>query len=674
MNIFTANRKLLAVAFAALVTGLALGRLLDREPSSEHPPAAADQAETAQAWTCSMHPQIRMPKPGQCPLCGMDLIPLVAAADGDALGPRQLRLSATARRLASIQVEPVQRRFVEVETRLVGRIAVDETRRRHIAARVPGRIDRLYVDYTGISVRQGDHMVELYSPELLTAQQELIQALRTTAQIGGSAAQTLKAARDKLRLLGLQPDQIAAIETRHQPADHLIIYAPAGGVVVEKHLDEGAYVQTGTRIYTIADLSQVWLQLDAYEQDLVWVRYGQQVEFAVESYPGETFTGRIAFISPTLDERTRTIKVRVNVANEKGRLKPGMFARAVVRSQAAAGRVMDPDLAGKWISPMHPEIVKDGPGACDVCGMPLVPAESLGYASAVATEAPLIIPASAPLLTGKRAVVYVAVPGREGVFEGRQIELGPRATDYYIVTSGLHEGEQVVVEGSFKIDSALQIIAKKSMMNPAGGAPAPGHQHGSGTTPANAPAAAPRAQPISAPDEHAGHARDDETAAPFAVPPVFQEQLADLFAAYFEIQQGLSLDAPARATDGATALARALEQTDMSQLEGTAHTAWMQALADLRAGSEKIRQAADIESARATFEPLSDTMTRVADQFGTGRPAPVYRFHCPMAFGNRGASWLQEADKTENPYFGSRMYRCGSRQGEFTAAPGSDTP
>jgi Cu(I)/Ag(I) efflux system membrane fusion protein len=171
-----------------------------------------------------------------------------------------------------------------------------------------------------------------------------------------------------------------------------------------------------------------------------------------------------------LDPETRTVKVRVNVPNPDGRLKPGMFVRAVVSSRiAAGGKVMDADLAGKWISPMHPEIVKNEPGTCDVCGMPLVRTESLGYVRVDPEKAdkPLVIPASAPLVTGTRAVVYVEIPGTDRpTYEGREVVLGPRAGDYYLVRAGLSEGQIVVTRGNFKIDSALQISARPSMMSP----------------------------------------------------------------------------------------------------------------------------------------------------------------------------------------------------------------
>ncbi len=481
-----ATKQIVATGIAAGIVGLALGLALGGSDSGRAPAAVAEQAET---WTCSMHPQIRQPGSGQCPICGMDLIPVTAPEVGDSLGPRQLRLSPAAQQLASIQTAPVERRFAPVATRMVGKIAVDETQVRSITAWVAGRIDRLYVDYTGVRVKEGDHIAYLYSPELLTAQEELIQALRARERLGASGTSVgqtvlVAAAREKLRLLGLKEEQIERVERERRASDHLTIYAPTGGVVIEKHLSEGAYVQTGTPIYTIADLSRLWLELRAYESDLSWIHYGQAVEFSTEAHPGEVFSGQISFVDPVLDERTRTVRVRVNVANERGRLKPGMLVWAVAQAEVgAAGRAMSFALMGKWISPMHPEIVRDAPGTCDICGMALVRAEELGYGTGdeAGRETPLVVPASAPLLTGKRAVVYVALG--EGLYEGREVVLGPRAGDYYLIREGLREGEEVVVNGAFKIDSALQIRAQPSAMYPAGGAPAHGHDRGDTSAP-----------------------------------------------------------------------------------------------------------------------------------------------------------------------------------------------
>jgi len=464
------------------------GKLSVKAPAAE---TAGDHTEHASKeptiWTCSMHPQIKLPKPGKCPICFMDLIPLESSDDDDA-GARNISVSPYAAKLMELETAPVMRRFMAAEVRMVGKVDYDETKVSYISAWVPGRIDRLFVDYTGIPVKKGEHMVELYSPELLTAQQELLQAIETLANLKDSqstllretAEQTVVAAREKLRLWGFTADQIKEIETRGTPSDHMTIYAPAGGIVIHKNAQEGMYVQTGTRIYTIANLSKVWVQLDAYESDLDWLRYGQKVTFTTESLPGETFEGTIAFIDPVLNPATRTVSVRVNVDNRDLKMKPGMFVRATAHPLITAdGKVANPSLENKWICPMHPEIVKDESGDCDICGMPLVTAQDLGYVMKAETTAPLVIPASAPLLTGVRAIVYVEVPDTDKpTYEGREIVLGRKAGDYYVVKSGLKEGERVVTKGNFKLDAELQIRAKPSMMTPEGGGGGGMHHHG----------------------------------------------------------------------------------------------------------------------------------------------------------------------------------------------------
>lgn len=444
---------------------------------TEHAEPSGQSSAAATEWTCSMHPLIREPKPGICPICAMDLVPVEGGGSGKT-EPARLKTTEAAKALMGLETAPVERRFVAAEVRLVGKVAYDETKLGYITAWVPGRIERMYADYTGMDVQQGDHMVELYSPELLAAKEELQRAAEVLrklpdngpAVLRETAESALDAVRAKLKRWGLTEAQVRRAEVSGASADRITIYAPMGGTVIERNGSEGMYVDTGTLVYTLADLSTVWVALEAYESDLAWLHYGQKVSFTTEAYPGERFEGTIAFIAPTVDPDTRTVRVRVNVPNADRRLKPEMFVRAVVRSNVATGgRVMDPGLAGKWISPMHPEIVKDGPGTCDVCGMDLVPAEELGYVSAdaAADDMPLVIPASAPLITGKRAVVYVEVPeAGQPAYEGREVVLGPRAGAYYLVKEGLREGERVVTQGSFKIDSALQITAKPSMMSP----------------------------------------------------------------------------------------------------------------------------------------------------------------------------------------------------------------
>ncbi|GAA5483169.1 efflux RND transporter periplasmic adaptor subunit [Haloferula sargassicola] len=556
--------------------------------------------ESDTLWTCSMHPQIRQPNPGLCPICNMDLIPL---EEGAATGPREIVLTSEAVALLDLRTAPVVRAPAQAEVRLFGRIDYDERRISTITSRVAGRLDRLFVDYTGALVRQGDHLAEIYSPDLMVAQRELIEARRSLENNPSGAARDtrrrlLEAAREKLRLLQFSEQQIAEIENSETPSDHLTLYAPQSGVVTAKLANEGQYVKTGDPLFKVADLSTVWLKLEAYESDLQWLRYAQDVRFTVEALPGRTFHGPIAFIDPEIDPMRRVAKVRVNVDNPDLALKPGMFAEAVARSSVTAnGRALDPSLAGKWISPMHPEIVKDGPGQCDICGMDLVPAEELGFIpDAKGAPEPLLVPASAVLRTGQRAVVYVKLK-EAGHYEGREILLGPKVGERFIVEGGLEEGELVVVHGAFKLDSELQIQAKPSMMS---------------LTPAGT-----------------------------EVDPAEAAALRAALAVYYPIASALAHDDEPAAKQAAAQLAEVLEPLG---------------LADFTA---PLLDASDLKSRRAAFARLSQQLIALIRERAPDAVGPAYVVHCPMAFGG-GADWLSPEPKVLNPYYGDAMPTCGN--------------
>ena len=602
-----------------------------------HDTQAAEPA-TATLWTCPMHPQIKLPDPGDCPICGMDLVPMQKGAEDN---PLQLVMSPSAKELAQVEVAVVARRSVTKPVRLVGKVDYDETAVKTISAWVPGRLDRLFVDYTGVPVHQGDHLVWLYSPDLLNAQEELLsvrERLESTKDevssfLAESNQRALETAREKLILLGLTQAQVAEIEARGTAEDHVMLTSPTSGVVIDKAVTEGSYVKTGTEIYRIADLSRVWVLLDAYEKDVAWLRYGQEVAFEVEALPGTDFRGVIAYIDPMINERTRTAKVRVNVDNAAGRLKPGMFVRAFASaSLGAGGVVLDQALAGKWVSPMHPEIVKDGPGQCDVCGMDLVRAEDLGLVdpSATSAELALVVPQSAVLITGKRAVVYVEVPGTERpTYEGREVTLGPRAGDEYVVLDGLRVGERVVVHGAFRIDSSMQILAKPSMMSQAGQA-----------TVLQGPAAS-----------------------------VFRESLRPLYASYFDLQTALAADDLKAAKLALSAFAAALDKPSASGLPVAYRTVWDAEKNALHTTLQGIARDVNIENVRRPFEPISKAMEHIATELGHDNVEPVRVAYCPMAFDNRGASWLQREEQIANPYFGASMLRCGEIQQTVAGLP-----
>lgn len=362
---------------------------------------------------------------------------------------KNIYLSERASKLAQVEVAPVTRKFIPFEIRLYGSVDYDETRLAHITAWVPGRIEKLYINFTGMAVKKNDPMVDYYSPNLIVAQEELIQSLKSFRELKNTqtsfakdqSGRNLESARVKLRLLGIDPEQIEEIEATEKVKEVIQVKAPASGVVIHKNALEGEYVKEGTEMFTIAELDEVWIQLEAYESDLPGLKLNEKVQFKTDAYPGKIFTGRISFIDPFLNEKTRTTSFRLNVENKEGKLKPGMYVTGVVNAYITAD--------GKTI-----------------CHAP------------VEQTPPLVIPASAALITGKRAIVYVQNQENPHEYSLREVVLGPRVGNYYIVDHGLDEGELIVVHGNFKIDSAAQIQAKPSMMSPKGGVkPMKGHGH-----------------------------------------------------------------------------------------------------------------------------------------------------------------------------------------------------
>ncbi len=584
------RRTVIALVVAGLAGGFALGALLSgggehaaHRPHAEAAPSAAPAGQ-AQLYTCSMHPQVRSPNPhGKCPICGMDLIPVpVDGDDGDDGELPRLSVSPRAAALMQLEVWPVERRAVEVPVRLFGRIEADETRLRTVSAWAPGRLERLHVDATGIAVRAGEPMVELYSPQLIAAQEELLQTLRAERELAQdgigivleTTRLTAEAARERLRLLGLGREQIARLEAEGRASDRITISAPVGGIVIERLAAMGDYVETGQPLYRLADLSRVWLQLEVYEADLGALAVGGRVRFTTESLPGTVFEGVVAFIEPLVGT-ARTARVRVELPNADGRLKPGMFARGV----AAANTQHE-------------------------------------------AQAALVIPASAPLVTGARAVVYVQQRDRERpTFEAREIELGARAGAWQIVTAGLAEGELVVSHGAFKIDSELQIRGRPSMMHPAAATAVPA-------------------------------ARD--------APAEFRAQLGALVEAQFEMVRALAADDPETARAAARVVDAALHGVDGAVLEGSAARAQWNLLARaMHDGLAAAIAAANLDGQREHFEPFSDALTQAVQSFGIETTGPVYRAMCPMVHGRDGF-WLQDEQQIANPYYGAAMLRCGA--------------
>ncbi len=434
---------------------------VDAPQTSEGRRTAMD-TESSAVWTCSMHPHIRLPKPGDCPICGMDLIQ-VADTTPDTGGHQVFTMSEAAKKLAEVRTSEVKRGRAWKRIDMVGMVFEDETRVAALTSRVGGRLDEVHVDFTGERVEKGDPMVTIWSPTLITTQVELFETMRGADPDEG----LLRGAEEKLKQFGLTDAQINEIKVKQRPMLYVTLRAPISGIVMERRALLGHFVDEGTVMYQITDLSKVWVKMDAYESDLPWIRYGQDVTFTTPAIPGKRFVGRVVFIEPVLRMDTRSVKVRVEVDNPELLLKPHMFVSAELRAELdATGRVVKPEWAGKYICPRHPDSISDEPGPCPEGDGLRKPATAFGYAPDD-FERPLLIPETAPLFTGKRSVVYVEVPGaKEPAYELRKVTLGPKAGTSYIVIDGLRQGERVVTHGNFKIDSAMQILARPSMMNP----------------------------------------------------------------------------------------------------------------------------------------------------------------------------------------------------------------
>jgi Cu(I)/Ag(I) efflux system membrane fusion protein len=416
-----------------LILGVAAGGLFfgggDDEAAGHQHAEEGGGGEESTTWTCSMHPQIQQDEPGQCPICGMDLIPASSGEEsGETLEPDQIRLDERAQKLARIRTIEVERRASEgAAKRLLGRIVPDETRVKTVTSWTSGRIDRLRVATTGERIRRGQVIADIYSPEIYAAHRELLSALDQLERLSDaqSFAQTsaksgVESVRRKLKLLGVTDSQLKRMEKADSPWESVPIRAQFGGTVLERLVDEGNYVNAGSGIYRVADLSNLWVQLDAYESDLPALQEGQLVELEVASLPGVTFEGKISFIDPVVDPKTRTAQVRVEVNNPDGELRPGMWTEATVLADDAV------------------------PGG---------------------EKPPLVIPESAPLFSGRRSIVYVKVPDRDvPTYEAREVKLGAKVGHVFPVIAGLEAGEEVVIYGAFVLDADLQIRGGKSLM------------------------------------------------------------------------------------------------------------------------------------------------------------------------------------------------------------------
>ncbi|MBR9860376.1 efflux RND transporter periplasmic adaptor subunit [bacterium] len=412
-----------------LVIGLILGWLFFGGLSSHESEEMLHSDEHHEAiWTCSMHPQVRKSEPGQCPICGMDLIPL--SQEVQDVDVNEIRMSPTALKLANVQTMLVGSEDSKKVLRLNGKVEIDERRVFTQSSHIQGRVEKLNVDFTGEFIMKGNIVAYIYSPELIAAQKELLEAKRMNQQ----DRRLFEAAKTKLRNLKISQKQIDEIITSEEIIEEFPIRSEIAGVAHKKMVNVGDYIAKGEALYQIADLSKVWVLFDVYESDISFVKKGQVIEYTVQGLPNKKFKNEIDFIDPVFNGGTRVTKARVEHENQGNNLMPGMFAK------------------GELLSPLEN------------------------------TKSSLTIPKSAVLWTGKRSIVYVrSQENSQPIFKKREVILGQTLDDAYVIESGLTAGEEIVVNGAFSVDAAAQLAGKPSMMNENGNSESTtmGHDHGS---------------------------------------------------------------------------------------------------------------------------------------------------------------------------------------------------
>ncbi|WP_163707547.1 efflux RND transporter periplasmic adaptor subunit [Mangrovibacterium lignilyticum] len=590
------------LVLVVLIVGLLLGWLI--RPSGETPAAnetalheAHDHAEEATVWTCSMHPQVRSDKPGKCPICAMDLIPLSSMqSDDEGTNPNDIVMTESAAKLAAVQTMVIRKGAAEKSIFLQGKVQADERNLAEMTARFGGRIEKLFINFTGQQVSQGEKLATIYSPELITAQRELLEAVK----LKDSRPSLYKASREKLKLWDLTDNQISAIESHGEPQTYFDILATISGTVMNRHVAVGDYVKKGDQLFQLINLSQVWVLFDAYESDLPWLKVGDPVTFTVQAMPGKEFTGKISYIDPFLNGSSRVAKVRLVVNNPQQELKPEMFVNGIVESDKA-------------------EKTNE-----------------------------LLIPKSAVLWTGKRSVVYVKVQGTENpTFSFRQIELGPETGNYYVVANGLNEGEEVAVNGVFKIDAAAQLQGLTSMMNPEGGDSGAGKMPGMDMGGSSNSAAKQKEAP----------AEIDKS----KISVQFKKQLQQVYDVYLNMKNAfIESDAKQVASD-ASEVKKALQKVNMELLKGDAHMAWMDQLKVISSTIDNISKSTDIALQRKEFAAFNMAFHKSIKQYGMNGATAYYQY-CPMANSDQGAYWLSETKEIRNPYFGEDMLGCGENR------------
>ena len=420
------DKKTKISLIATLFIGLILGALLFGGSSKEEEKNAKETVIKDQIWTCSMHPQIRKNEPDACPICGMDLIPLETSENSD-IDPNAISMSESAMIIAGVSTYKVGNSDGIKEIALNGKVEVNEKGVYSQSSHIPGRIEKILVTFTGEYVKKGQVVAYVYSPELASTQQELLEAY----SVKDIQPQLLEAVKQKLKNWKVSETTIRKVIQSGKAQDKFAITADVSGYVVKKNVELGDYVQRGQTLYDVADLSKVWVLFEIYETEIGWIKKGDKVNYTIASFPGESFSGIISFIDPFINPSTRIAKARIEVNNSNLKLKPEMFVSGIIKSKMTANK------------------------------------------------SSLSVPKSAVMWTGKRSIVYIKNESEKRIsFKLREVTLGPLLGSDYIIEEGLEAGEEIAVNGTFNIDAAAQLAGKPSMMNIEGSKMNTGHDHG----------------------------------------------------------------------------------------------------------------------------------------------------------------------------------------------------
>ena len=547
-----------------------------------------NNAQDKTTWTCSMHPQIKVPDFGQCPLCFMDLIPL----DNTKILPSNIiELEDKLIQSAGIATYPIQNKQDRKNLSLYGKVTLKPANKFRVTAWVAGRIDKLFVNSVGEFVRKGQALYDIYSPVLISAHQELIQALSLASEANPKSSHfkslsiNVQAIRQKLRFLGLSESELKRLENTKELIQHVTIYAQRSGVIRHVAVKEGEYVKEGQAVLLIANMSELWVEASVYEDDVQSLRGAIQSLIILDSHPQNEIIAKLIRIDPFVNPTTRASRAIFSIPNPDSQFLEGGFAKVQVVTNSQAG---------------------------------------------------FLIPHSAPLFTGHNAVIFVR---KENQFESRIVRIVEKTESYYRIIGNVTEGDEVVVKGTFKLDSEFQLQAKDSMMsseqltNPYG-------------------SRLDLRRPIEKAQDWLAKHKVDEN---------FRELSTTLFQQYLELHLSLSEDSFDDSKEILLEIKSILTTFSTNELSIPAKKTFELFKLSMIKAFSNLENTILFNDIRIVFDQLSSWIILFIENKWLSYDENLIKFYCPMAFDNKGAFWVQDDEEILNPYFGSKMINCGNR-------------